>query len=143
VPPLRERRADIAALFELFAARGARDAQRRPPVLTPEARQLLTDYAWPHNVRELELLGERLGRVHAGGPLRTLDLPPEFQPGSASPTPLTLPERIARLERDAITDALRAAGGKKSVAARSLGISRPTLDKKIEEYQLTVSRRGA
>lgn len=143
VPPLRERRADIPALFELFATRGARDAQGVPPVLTPEARQLLVDYAWPHNIRELELLGERLARVRAGGRLSPLDLPPELQSGGASPTPLTLPERIARLEREAIADALRAAGGKKSIAARSLGISRPTLDKKIEEYQLTVARRRA
>ena len=141
VPALRERRADIPALFELFAARGAREAQKAPPELSPEARQLLMDYAWPHNVRELELLGERLARVHPGGRVQALELPPELQPGSASPTPLTLPERISRLERDAIADALRAAGGKKSVAARSLGISRPTLDKKIEEYQLAVSRR--
>jgi len=143
VPPLRERRADVPALFEFFAARGARAARKGPPVLTPEARRLLVDYEWPHNVRELELLGERLALVHAGSPLHASSLPPEIQAGSASPEPLTLQERVARLERDAIDEALRTAGGKKIVAARLLGISRPTLDKKIEDYGITVPRRRA
>jgi len=143
IPPLRERRADIPMLFELFAARGARAARMEPPVLAPEARQLLMDYEWPHNVHELELLAERLALVHAGAQLHALSLPPEIQAGSATPPQLTLQERVARLERDAIAEALRTAGGKKIVAARLLGISRPTLDKKIEDYGLTVTRRRA
>ncbi|EPX63953.1 hypothetical protein D187_005086 [Cystobacter fuscus DSM 2262] len=52
-----------------------------------------------------------------------------------------LQERVSRLERDAIAEALRTSGGKKIVTAKLLGISRPTLDKKIEDYGLTVSRR--
>ncbi|WP_257460199.1 sigma-54-dependent Fis family transcriptional regulator [Archangium lipolyticum] len=141
VIPLRERRADVPMLFELFATRGARATRMGPPVLTPEARRLLVDYDWPHNVRELSLLAERLAQVHAGSQIHALNLPPEIQQGSASSSPLTLQERVTRLERDAIAEALRTAGGKKIVAARMLGISRPTLDKKIEDYGLTVARR--
>jgi len=141
LPPLRERRADIPTLFELFAAQGARSTRKGPPMLTAEARRLLMDYDWPQNVRELKLFGERLALVHAGVQLHAFHLPPEIQAGSATPAPSTLQERVARLERDAISEALRAAGGKKIVAARLLGISRPTLDKKIEDYGLTVSRR--
>lgn len=141
VPPLHTRRADIPPLFELFATRGARAARKGLPVLTPEARKLLVDYEWPHNVRELELLAERLALVHGGSPVHALGLPPEIQAGSPSPAPISLQERVSRLERDAIAEALRTAGGKKIVAARMLGISRPTLDKKIEDYGLTVSRR--
>ncbi|MFY0576020.1 helix-turn-helix domain-containing protein [Cystobacter fuscus] len=48
---------------------------------------------------------------------------------------------MSRLERETISEALRSAGGRKIVAARLLGISRPTLDKKIEDYGLTVERR--
>jgi DNA-binding NtrC family response regulator/pSer/pThr/pTyr-binding forkhead associated (FHA) protein len=143
IPPLRERRADIPILFELFAARGARAARMEPPSLDPDARQLLRDYEWPHNIRELELLAERLALVHAGTQVHALALPPEIQAGSVSPPQLTLQERVSRLERDAIVEALRTAGGKKIVAAKLLGISRPTLDKKIEDYGLTVSRRRA
>ncbi len=137
LPPLRERRADVPLLFEHFAARGARGLRKGPPALTPEALALLTEYSWPRNVRELELLGERLGLVHAGGQVHTFALPPEFQSGAA---PLTLQERISRLERDTISEALRTAGGKKILAARLLGISRPTLDKKLTEYGLSAGR---
>jgi DNA-binding NtrC family response regulator len=141
LPPLRERRADISMLFELFAAQGARSTGKALPALSPEARRLLMDYDWPHNVRELKLFGERLGLVHAGAQLHALHLPPELQAGSAAPVPSTLQERVARLERDAISEALRTTGGKKIVAARLLGISRPTLDKKIEDYGISVPRR--
>jgi DNA-binding NtrC family response regulator len=140
LPALRERRADIPLLFERFASRGTRAGREAPPVLTPEARRLLMEYPWPHNVRELELLSERLALLHAGASLPASALPPEFRQ-DASPLSLSLQERVSRLERETISEALRSAGGRKIVAARLLGISRPTLDKKIEDYGLTVERR--
>ena len=140
VPPLRERRADVLVLLEGFTTRAARRSRKEPPILGPEARRLLVDYSWPQNVRELELVGERLGLLYAGSRVGALHLPPEIQEGGASTGPQTLQERVARLERDAIAEALREAGGKKVRAAALLGISRPTLDKKIEEYGLSVER---
>ncbi|HZI10305.1 MAG TPA: FHA domain-containing protein [Myxococcus sp.] len=140
VPPLRERRADVLILLEGFMARAARRTRKEPPILGPEARRLLVDYAWPQNVRELELVGERLGLLYAGSRVGALHLPPEVQEGGSASGPQTLQERVARLERDAIAEALREAGGKKVRAAALLGISRPTLDKKIEEYGLSVER---
>ncbi|WP_164021747.1 sigma-54-dependent Fis family transcriptional regulator [Pyxidicoccus trucidator] len=140
VPPLRERRADVLVLLEGFTTRAARRSRKEPPTLGPEARRLLVDYAWPQNVRELELVGERLGLLYAGSRVGALHLPPEIQEGGADTGPQTLQARVARLERDAIAEALREAGGKKVRAAASLGISRPTLDKKIEEYGLAVER---
>ncbi|HSP77599.1 MAG TPA: sigma 54-interacting transcriptional regulator, partial [Myxococcaceae bacterium] len=141
LPPLRERRADVPVLFEFFATRATRMNRRSPPTLSPEARKLLAGYDWPHNVRELELCSERLALLHAGAQVRAQHLPPEIQAGSTSPEPLSLQERVARLERDAISEALRASGGKKIVAARLLGISRPTLDKKLADHGLQVRRR--
>ncbi|WP_434390231.1 sigma-54-dependent Fis family transcriptional regulator [Melittangium boletus] len=141
LPPLRSRRADIPPLFERFALRGAHAARGPPPVLSPEARALLLDYPWPHNARELELLAERLGRLHPGVSLAPSLLPPEFHGAGSAAESLSLQERVARLERDTIAEALRTARGRKIVAARLLGISRPTLDKKIEDYGLTVERR--
>ncbi|MBU8897379.1 FHA domain-containing protein [Corallococcus sp. M34] len=137
VPPLRERSADAPVLFEHFAARAARQVRQMAPLLTAEARCLLVDYAWPHNVREVELLAERLGRVHAGSPVGMAQLPVELQLGGA---PRTLAERVARLERDAIAEALREAGGMKARAAELLGIGRPTLDRKLAEHTLLVPR---
>jgi DNA-binding NtrC family response regulator len=143
VPPLRERRADLIALFEHFAARGARDTRRPPPVLSPGARRLLMEYSWPQNVSELELVAERLGRLYSGSEVHALRLPPEIQEGSVEAKPRSLQEMVERLEREAIVEALQSAGGRKIRAAEQLGISRPTLDKKIEEYaiQLEKSRR--
>ncbi|NVJ06340.1 FHA domain-containing protein [Myxococcus sp. AM001] len=138
-PPIRERRADVLPLLEQFAARAARRIRKEPPTLSPEARRLLMEYAWPQNLRELELVGERLGLLYASSRVGALQLPPEFQEGGDEGDK-TLQGRVARLERDAIAEALREASGKKVRAAELLGISRPTLDKKIEEYGLAVER---
>ncbi|XXF80965.1 FHA domain-containing protein [Myxococcaceae bacterium GXIMD 01537] len=144
LPPLRERRTDVLGLFEHFAAQAAHLSRKGPPQLTPEARRLLVDYAWPQNVRELRLLTERLAVLYAGEQVHALRLPPELQEGEVSAEPRSLQSLTERLERDAIAQALRQAGGKKIRAAELLGISRPTLDKKMESYALTVQkgRRG-
>ncbi|MBN1209105.1 MAG: sigma 54-interacting transcriptional regulator [Myxococcaceae bacterium] len=140
VPPLRERRADVLALFEHFAMRGAWEAQKPPPVLSPGSRRLLVDYKWPQNVRELKLVSERLALVYAGSEVHALRLPPEIQQGAVPAQPHNLQRMVERLERDAIVEALQAAGGRKIRAAERLGISRPTLDKKIEEYDIQVQK---
>ncbi len=141
--PLRERRADVAALFAHFAAQAPRPSRKEPPEPTPDARRLLTDYGWPGNVRELRLLAERLSSLYAGSELDALKLPPEIQEGGVATAKAarSLQAMIQRLERDAISEALREARGKKIRAAALLGISRPTLDKKIEDYGLVVEKR--
>ncbi len=140
LPPLSDRRPDVALLFELFAQRAAQRVRAAPPQLTPEARRLLSEYAWPGNVRELELMAERLALVRPGERINALQLPPEVKEEGAEAHPGLLHPRIARLERDAIAEALHAAGGRKTQAAEQLGISRPTLDKKIADYALSVER---
>ncbi len=138
--PLRDRRPDVLQLFEHFAAEAARARRKEPPQLTPDARRVLVDYHWPLNVEELRGVTERLALLYAGAEVSALVLPPEVQQGSTDGQ-LTLAQRVQRLERDAIAEALRAARGKKIKAAALLGISRPTLDKKIEDYQLVVEKR--
>jgi DNA-binding NtrC family response regulator len=140
--PLRERKADVLQLFETFSAEMTRARRREPPALSPDAKRLLSEHSWPGNVEELRGLAERLSLLYAGGEVTALQLPPELQEG-AEVKPRTLAERIQRLERDAISEALRAANGKKIRAAAALGISRPTLDKKIEEYNLVVEKMRA
>ncbi len=163
--PLRDRRPDVPALFEYFAERAPRPSKKEAPTLSPDARRLLTDYAWPGNVRELRLVAERLAMLHAGGEVTALRLPPQIQEGAgagagagtgsgagtgvgagaaqpaAAKAARSLQAMIQRLERDAISEALREARGKKIRAAALLGISRPTLDKKIEDYGLVVEKR--
>ncbi|MGQ0508460.1 MAG: FHA domain-containing protein [Myxococcaceae bacterium] len=137
--PLRERRGDVPELFEHFAGRISRP-RREPPGLSPDAKRLLGDYGWPGNVRELKLIAERLALLYGPVEVPALRLPPEVQEGTVSTQAKTLDEMIARLERDAIAEALREARGKKIRAAALLGISRPTLDKKIDDYGLVVEK---
>jgi DNA-binding NtrC family response regulator len=141
--PLRERRPDVPMLFEHFAGRISKARRRELPTLSPDARRLVMDYAWPGNVEELRGIAERLALMYSGSEVSALKLPPEVQEGAGTAQRRTLAQQIARLERDAISEALREARGKKIKAAAILGISRPTLDKKIADYQLTVEKRRA
>ncbi|MGC4114879.1 MAG: sigma 54-interacting transcriptional regulator [Myxococcales bacterium] len=139
LPPLRERRTDVTLLFDHFASHAARLHSGKLPQLSPEAKDLLLSYAWPGNVRELRLCAEHLALVRGGDEVTSSHLPREVA-GAAEPAQGAekLADAVARLERDAIAQALRKAGGKKIRAAALLGISRPTLDKKIAAYKLTV-----
>jgi len=139
LPPLRVRSSDVLPLFEHFAAQVARRHFQAPPTLTPDARRLLTDYGWPRNVEELRLLAERLALLFPGQEISSVRLPPELMQGSLE-RPRSLDHMLARLEREAVVEALREARGKKIRAAEILGISRPTLDKKIADYGLTVQK---
>jgi DNA-binding NtrC family response regulator/pSer/pThr/pTyr-binding forkhead associated (FHA) protein len=142
--PLRERRTDVPALFETFAQRVTRPLRKELPILSPDAKRMLVDYGWPGNVRELRLVAERIAELYPGQEVSALRVPPEVQEGAESAKPRTLQDMISRLERDAIAEALRVARGKKIRAAAILGISRPTLDKKIEDYNLIVEKvRGS
>ena len=138
IPPVRERRTDIPLLFEYFAGRASRALLRKPPELSPEAKEAIQAYPWPGNVRELRLCAERLALLCAGEEVLAAHLPREIQ--GVSPTSVTEPlgDLVARLEKDVIAQALRKARGKKIKAAAMLGISRPTLDKKIAVYKLLV-----
>src|SRR6185503_7391296 len=107
---------------------------RRPPTLSPEAQELWKRHAWPGNVRELRNAIERMLVLFDGGVVEADDLPPEMRAHADRPRPGTLADAIVTLERERIASALEANQGNKSATARALGISRPTLDKKLREY---------
>jgi DNA-binding NtrC family response regulator len=135
VPSLRERSSDVPLLFRFFASELGRRIGREPPRLSTEAIRALMAYAWPGNVCELRLVAERLALLYPGLQVPMIRLPAEVhQSGDGAVTP-TLRGRIRTVERTAIAEALSAAGGKKIRAAEMLGISRPTLDKKLRELQ--------
>ncbi len=142
--PLRERKPDVMQLFEWFCGELTRTRRKEPPSLSPDEKRLLSDHHWPGNVEELRLVAERMSLLYGGGEVTALHLPPEIQDGgTADAAPQSLAERISRLERDAISEALRQANGKKIRAAAALGISRPTLYKKIDEFNLVVEKKRA
>ncbi len=141
VPPLRDRRSDVPLLAAHFAERCARALRREPPSFSAEALRKLEAHGWSGNVRELRNVIERLVHVApAGAEIGPEALPREVRGLSLGPE-ARLAELVAQLERDAIAEALRRARGKKIKAAALLGISRPTLDKKILDYKLEVPRK--
>ena len=137
VPPLRTRGADRATLTAHFFAKLGAELGRRPPTLSPEAQALWDRHSWPGNVRELRNAVERLLVLYDGGVVEADDLPPELRAHAGQPAPGTLAEAIGKLERERIAAALEAHHGNKAATARALGISRPTLDKKLRDHGLT------
>ncbi|TXH47286.1 MAG: sigma-54-dependent Fis family transcriptional regulator [Burkholderiaceae bacterium] len=125
IPPLRERRADIADLALHFNAQLSTRLGLPPLNLGPADLARLAAYAWPGNVRELRNLIERsliLGSLPATGEAA----------GFADPLPLSL----AEVEKRHILAVLDQCDGNRARAAALLGVSRKTLDRKAIEWGL-------
>ncbi|WP_224361149.1 sigma-54-dependent transcriptional regulator [Hyalangium versicolor] len=132
LPPLRERREDIPALVDHFAALHARGGVR--PVVTPEGMSRLTAYDWPGNVRQLENVVARALALNVTGVLGPQDFPaPIGDDASKKATGLAedMPS-LAELSRRYAAHVLQHVGGNKSEAARLLAVDRKTLYKLLE-----------
>jgi two-component system, NtrC family, response regulator AtoC len=145
IPPLRERQEDIIPLTQHFLKELARENGKPVRELSSEAMLAILDYRWPGNVRELRAAIER-GVVMCNGPKITLrHLPDSLRHGprelsAGSPVsgpPSGLPPHdelnLAHMEFDFIRRALRRTGGNRTDAAKLLGISRRTLQRKLHE----------
>jgi DNA-binding NtrC family response regulator len=128
LPPLRERRLDIAPL----AAHFARRKQRK---FTPAALETLQRHPWPGNVRELENLVERLSVLRPSGDLEVDELPaaPAAPAASLPPEGVNLYAVLGELEDRLIGEALDRAQGNRQQAARYLGLNRTTLVEKLRK----------
>ncbi len=145
VPPLRERREDIAPLAAHFIRQTARRMNRPEPKITQTALTQLTSYDWPGNVRQLQNVIERRIILWQEGPL-TFDLPAsrttEISGEIAKPPTkqvLLTREELKRRERDAIAAALKQTNGKVSGpggAAELLGMKPTTLASRISALGL-------
>ncbi len=142
VPPLRERAEDIPLLVSHFVEQCNQRMNRRVSGVTPQALAVLMAYSWPGNVRELQNALQRMMVVTKGEVLEVRDLPTEIRGGEKPASePATDLKGIARgsaeiVEKEAIHNALDETGGNVTRAARSLGISRATLQKKMKTYGL-------
>jgi two-component system, NtrC family, response regulator HydG len=138
VPPLRERKGDVALLAETLLQRRAARLGRPAPVLAAESLALLMSHDWPGNVRELENCLERAVVAATGEVIRPdhLKLVPA-QGKAGTGTGLSLDEA----ERAHVRQVLQATGGNKSRAAEILGVSRPRLDRLIDKYAIEPSAR--
>lgn len=142
IPPLRERREDIALLAESFLAGHAAKSGQPAKRLHPETLKLLAGFSWPGNVRQLQNEIERLvimsGNQQEIGPDL---LAPQIKNAATSaavfaPVTGSLKDAAEALERNMIEATLLRCGGNKSEAARELGISRSNLIAKAQSYGL-------
>jgi two-component system, NtrC family, response regulator AtoC len=140
LPPLRERREDVAALARLFAARlGTRFGA--PVELSDAAIGWLEAQSWPGNVRELENAIERAVILSGKRRLETDDLEGTRGISATAHEPGRQEEKSLRgavedAERQAIRAALEATAGNRRAAARRLGVSLRTLFYKMQRYKL-------
>ena len=147
VPPLRERRADIALLAQHFLDKFAQAST--PPksrlTLAQDAQQALMTFAWPGNVRQLENAMERMVALSGGRSQITLaDLPDEIRKDSQPMPPdavvlsedgVELERLVAQFEHTLIKRALERTVGNKRQAADLLHIKRTTLIEKLKRLE--------
>lgn len=135
IPPLRKRIDDVPALCEYFLDRisDGDEAKRIDSSTIP----VLMEYSWPGNVRELENAIERAVLISQGSEIRLEHFPDTIRKKSSGDSLVEEKERAKRqLERDAVLEALRQAGGNRTKAARILGISRSSLYNRLHELDI-------
>ena len=134
VPPLRERKADVARLARNFLERFA-EAEGRPPMaFSADALELLEDYYWPGNIRELRNLMERAVVLVRGDSITAAELNPWLESPPEEGEDAGLKGKVARSEIDSIRRALEAADWNVTQAAAGLGIDRTNLHRKMRKY---------
>lgn len=139
VPALRDRAGDIPLLLKAFIKEFARLHGRRAPQVGVGAKNLLKNYGWPGNIRELHNFAERMVILLPGQTIQPENLPQEMkQPASPAKTGLfQLPEEgvdLNALEAEILRQALSLAGGNRSKAARLLHISRDTFLYRLQKF---------
>jgi transcriptional regulator with PAS, ATPase and Fis domain len=149
VPPLRERGDDVLLLIEHFNRQIAAAADNDPLEFSNDALDALLAYRWPGNVRELKNLVGRLHILARGSTIELQDLPGEISAGNRNTMAMHGDQPTAMVEapicsfedaeRQAVKNALTAERGNLSKVALRLGISRPTLYRKLDQYGI---RRG-
>lgn len=137
VPPLRDRREDIPLLVNHFLALYAEQFRCAPKRVSKRAMDCLKTHDWPGNVRELSNVIERAYALGTGPTISAGDLASEAE-GGVDPVPLSRPgtKTFKDAERQAIVEAMAAAGGQKKRAAELLGISRQTIYRKLRKHGL-------
>jgi DNA-binding NtrC family response regulator len=140
IPPLRERGDDIVLMTHAFLTEFCEQNGKPPLKISPRVVQALRQYSWPGNVRQLRNVIEGMVVLATGRELTPRNLPPEIQEnGAGRPSmELRVGSSIADMEKELIRATLEQNGGNRAAAARTLGLGRKTLYRKIEEYGLDV-----
>lgn len=146
IPALRERKSDISLLFHHFMNHFNRTRNRQLQGISPEALAVLSEYAWPGNIRELENLVERLSILKGTGIVDVIDLPERYRKAPVTnldPARVDIPENgvdfntaVDSYENALIMRALEKTGWNRNQAALLLKLNRTTLVEKIKKKGL-------
>lgn len=151
IPPLRERKEDISIIASYFLDTFSRSFGRDFKTLSAEAVQLMKEYQWPGNIRELRNVIERICIMNYGPTLLSAHLPQEIRIASPSAgslatrqsssselltTDIGLEDAVTNFEKDIIRQALEKNRGNVLQTAAMLKIPRGTLRYKMDKYEL-------
>ena len=141
IPPLRARAEDIPLLADHFVKKHAARLGRQVRGIASGAVRLLSQHPWPGNVREMENVICRALVLETTNVLRAASLPPDLRttgPATLPAEPASSPARehlkLADIERQPVLAAVDGADGNLTRAARTLGIDRATLHRKLKKY---------
>jgi two-component system response regulator PilR (NtrC family) len=151
LPPLRERKEDIPLLVQHFLEKYAEENRKQDIEIAPEALDLLMDYDWAGNVRELENVIERAVVLSPGNRIGTELIPDNVRSSRPFQMPqfvlppegISLKDVITDFEKKLIESTLEAAGGVQKKAAELLHIKPTTLNEMIKRYDIRPRRRRA
>jgi two-component system, NtrC family, response regulator AtoC len=151
IPPLRERTGDIPVLVDYLLAKINIDLHKRIAGVSDEMMEIFIKYRWPGNIRELENLLVRAAVVSKGQILVRGDFPElAEEPGedaapreaSAGPAGHGKIPTLDDVQEQYIRKVIRESGKNKGEVCEILGISRPTLERKLEKYGIVFEREG-
>jgi two-component system nitrogen regulation response regulator NtrX len=146
VPPLRQRREDIAPLLEHFLERASVQSSGLKKSLSPKALERLAAYPWPGNVRELQNIVERLVLMSPGPTVDVGDLPtqiahPDREKLLRGLESEKLSDARAAFEREYLLEKLRANQWNISRTAEVVGLARESLSRKLRSLGITVEKQ--
>jgi transcriptional regulator with GAF, ATPase, and Fis domain len=140
LPPLRERKEDVALLARHFLRSCCERIHKQPPLeVSPEAMALLVKHDWPGNVRELKNIIEYAVMIEKGERIRPESLPRALngEPELSADPGLSLRERLRRIERQIILETMENCNWVVAQAARRLGIDRRNMSYFLKKHNLS------
>lgn len=138
MPPLREVKEDLPYLINHFLKKFSRQMGGKELRVSPEALNILSNYSWPGNVRQLENVIERAYALSSGKVIEPSDLPPEIRSSNMNHSHDETNLNLRDNEINLITKALQRTNGNKAEAAQLLGINLSTVYRKLDKYSIAI-----
>jgi DNA-binding NtrC family response regulator len=144
IPSLYERKEDIIPLVKYFIGVFSRELKKNIKELTPETEEILMNYTWPGNIRELKNVVERVFILEESDTILPEHLPKEVVVSSHDESngvqaKFTIPHEgilLENVEKDFISQAVQISGGNQTKAAKLLGLSRDALRYRMQKFGL-------